>query len=311
MGAGPYRERPITFTVGGEALFGILTEPAGDPLGPAVVALNAGGYQSSAHRNRFYVNLCRGVARDGYHAFRFDYHGVGESTGKIEYYKVDEPFLDDLDGALDVLREQGLKRFILLGFCFGGRTALAGATRADGVEAVILISSPPQDLQTGEGPAARRAVSLSFWQILRDGLRPRVLRRFFSRDARKQFRQAGIHLRMLVRSRRNRKRKTRTPEAEATDQFAGAGLLFPLEKAIRHGVPVLFVYGADDPFVEGFRQGKLGTMVSGSEGLVELLTIEGAVVPAREVRGQDRIVEVVRSWLDRRGASSVRTAAPV
>jgi pimeloyl-ACP methyl ester carboxylesterase len=298
-----YTETPLFFQVGGESLFGLLTNPHRSALGTAVVALNAGGYQSSAHRNRFYVNICRGVAEDGYHGFRFDYHGVGESTGRVDYYKLDEPFLNDLDGAIEVLRDRGLGRFVLLGFCFGGRTALSGATQIDGVEAVIMISSPPQDIQEGEGPAARRTISLGFWQYLREGLRLRVLRRFFSRSARKQFRQAWLHLRMLFRSRLRRFNK-RSAGEEAGDPLVGAGLLGPLEEAVSRGLPVLFVYGADDPFVQGFHSGRLGELVRRSNGLVGLLTIEGTVAPARTVWGQAQILEVVRDWLARRRTES-------
>ena len=86
--AGAGEESPVFFKAANHQLFGILTEPTGDPLGTVVIPLSGGGTPLSTNRNRFSVRLCREVARLGFHALRFDYHGIGESEGQVAPFEL-------------------------------------------------------------------------------------------------------------------------------------------------------------------------------------------------------------------------------
>ena len=134
-------EEAVRFSSGGERLVGIMTRPSGPPRGSAVVFLQGAGYVPSFNHNRFWVTLSRRVAAEGFHAFRFDARGVGESTGTVARTALDRPASDDLLAALDHLRLHGVDRFVLVGSCIGALVALAAAA-APGVERVALLAPP-------------------------------------------------------------------------------------------------------------------------------------------------------------------------
>ena len=47
------------------------------------------------------------LADRGFHSLRLEWHGIGDSTGAIDEYIMDEPFLDEAFGAAQLLRDEG------------------------------------------------------------------------------------------------------------------------------------------------------------------------------------------------------------
>lgn len=134
-------ERAVFFPAGGEELFGILARPAGSaPSDVAVVVLAEGIPAGTRGQNAVLVRLARAVARAGYSSFRFDYHGVGESSGPTPHIWRDTPFLDDLDAAFAWLRTQGYRRFLVAGSCFGAQTALLAVPGRPDICGMALLS---------------------------------------------------------------------------------------------------------------------------------------------------------------------------
>jgi pimeloyl-ACP methyl ester carboxylesterase len=141
------RERPVTFGQG-QALVGVETravEPPGatndKPPRPAVVLLNAGFvYRVGPHR--LTVNLARRFARAGYHAFRFDSGGLGDSrprpgTSKEGHEAV---VIEDIRAALDHMQKAtGTNRFILGGLCAGADNSLRVALVDQRVVGLALL----------------------------------------------------------------------------------------------------------------------------------------------------------------------------
>jgi len=74
-------ETPIFIACGEEALFGILTAPAGEPNGLAALILWGSGGMPSFGQDQLRARIARRLAGRGYHALRIDYLGIGESTG--------------------------------------------------------------------------------------------------------------------------------------------------------------------------------------------------------------------------------------
>lgn len=140
-----YDDIPAFFAVGDETLFGVLAEPVGGENGKTVTMLTGGGYVTSTHRNRAYVRLARRLTALGYRSFRFDYHGTGESTGTVDAFNLEEPFVEDLRGAISWLEGRSLTQHVLVGSCFGARTALAAAPEVEELHGVVLISPPVRD----------------------------------------------------------------------------------------------------------------------------------------------------------------------
>jgi dienelactone hydrolase len=134
-------ERAVFFPAAGETLFGVFA-PAERPRTAdlAVVVLPEAIPAGMRGENAMIVHLARAVADAGYASFRLDYHGTGESPGPLPVVLRDHPFLDDVDGAIEWLRAQGYRRFVLAGSCFGAHTALLAVPGRPHVHGVALLS---------------------------------------------------------------------------------------------------------------------------------------------------------------------------
>jgi pimeloyl-ACP methyl ester carboxylesterase len=294
-------EAPIFFPAGNERLFGIITAPVVRPNGTAAILLSAGRYRSSIGRNRFFVRICRHLAGEGYHAMRFDYHGGGESTGTLKEFRLDRPFVEDLDGAVRFLETRGLSNFVLVGSCFGARTALSyAASMGPSLRGIVLIAAPLRDDSGLEGFSTKLAMKWNFWDYLHRGLRVRVVRGLFDRDrrrlysslARGKWKATAAQLRWRVASQRE-------------DVYPiSSKFLEPLVCLVQRRVPVMFVYGTEDEDYADFHQakgGRLGELLGRGGPLIEVRTLPGRVHGLASVAVQDEILRVVVAWLDGQG----------
>ena len=160
-------ERPFFLEVKGEDLFGIVAVPDESSGQTAATLLPAGGYTFSPQRNGWGTRLTRSLAASGVAALRFDWHGIGDSSGRAGNFALDQPFADDALAVVDMARAEGWKRHLLVGHCFGARTALAIAPRVDGLGGVALVSPPVRDHARGEGGANRLAYDIGTAGYLR------------------------------------------------------------------------------------------------------------------------------------------------
>lgn len=177
-------ESPVYFKAGDETLFGILTVPRNREIDTAAIMLTGRGFPSY-NRNRLSVHLGRRLADLGFATLRFDYHGVGESSGVVDGFDIDRPFVQDLRGAFDFLASEGLTRYVLIGSCFGARTALALASEIEGLRGLIMVAVPLHD-----DAGAELALRLSTRESLKRGLSVRRIRRLF--DARHRSRYLSV-----------------------------------------------------------------------------------------------------------------------
>src|SRR5437763_15478570 len=107
-------EVPVAWPTPAGTLFGILTPPA-NPAAHCVVLFT----RPRSHRNRMWVEAARHLAARGFAAFRFDYHGTGDSEGETAFLNPNRPYRDDVAAVLRMLRERfGYERFLVLGACF-------------------------------------------------------------------------------------------------------------------------------------------------------------------------------------------------
>ena len=285
-------ETPTLFAAGGETLFGILTRATAAPVGTAVIAIQGGAYVPSTHRNRMWVRLCRAVAAEGLHAMRFDYHGVGESTGVVQRYRLDEPFVDDLMGAVGWLQAEGIERFIAVGTCFGARTALSAAGQIAGLAGLVLISCPVRDFEQEEKTSTHLADHWSLGRYVRNAVRPQVLIGLFDARRRRSYsRLAKAKLHTLARSGRGK---------GSADRYASPNFLQPLSQLVERRIPVLFVYGAEDMAHEAFSGalgGRLGELVSRDQSPIRVETVPGLLDGFPQIEAQDRCLTIVREWI--------------
>ena len=136
-------ERPIRFGPNG-MLFGVVTEPPGDPAQPrAVVFVNAGA-DSHVCVGRIYVTLARHWARRGYVVVRMDLAGIGDSDnrpGRPDNEVYPPTAIEDIRAAIDLLRSHyRVCDVTLAGLCSGAYHALRAAVAALPLNRIFLVN---------------------------------------------------------------------------------------------------------------------------------------------------------------------------
>ena len=124
----------------GNDLVGRLERPDPSQGEPAAYALFAHCFTCSKDLKAA-VRISRTLVERGIAVFRFDFTGIGESSGDFG----DTDFssnLDDLEAAADFLRREYRAPQILIGHSLGGAAVLAAAERIPEVEAVATIGAP-------------------------------------------------------------------------------------------------------------------------------------------------------------------------
>jgi pimeloyl-ACP methyl ester carboxylesterase len=282
------------FSGGRETLFGILTAPTGAAAGTWVALVPGGsGNLDSINRNRLWVRVARQLASIGCHAFRFDYHGAGESTGTAERLRLDRPFTDDLAGAVQFVQARGAEKIVLVGSCFGARTALAGARDVADLRGVVLIAPYVRNLTHAERVAEGMASGWSMRQYMRRVLRVRTIRGMLNRDRRTVYRTV---LRAKVRG------QSGSPNTD------DAIFVEPLAELVDRRVPTLLVFGdSDDPTSIEFaqaREGRLAEILERAGDLIEIRSLPGKVHGLRTLAVQDSVTDLVSEWLLRQGLAA-------
>jgi dienelactone hydrolase len=164
-----------------KTLVGIISEPTQTDSAKsdlAVIVLNAG----LVHRvgpNRINVQIARRLASSGFTALRFDLAGIGDSPNRTDDLSLKDGIINDVKDIMDSLnRENGARRFILIGICSGANNSLRIADSDNRVVGAVPIE--PYHFST---PAYhfyyfsrrlldlrcwRRAISMKsdFWSIL-------------------------------------------------------------------------------------------------------------------------------------------------
>lgn len=300
-----FEETPAFIPAGDDVLFGILTSPTGPARGTTVVLLNAGAWIPAVGKNRLWVRLARRLAEDGYHVLRFDYHGVGESTGTVDAYALDSIFERDLASAVGWLGDRGMDRVVLAGWCFGARLGLMCAPRIPGVEGLIALSLL---IVESEGV------------VLDGGANPPVLKRAFKREAirrmlHKQYR--GIYWRVAkgqIRRIVSKLALTTRLSGRGVDRWASRGFLKDMKATIADGVGVLAVFGSDEPFYEYFqeaRAGALGKLLDEAGSLVSVEVLGRDIKRLVQVPDQDALIDMMPTYVDRvRKMSQVGAGRP-
>ena len=94
-------------------------------------------YRIGAHRQ--YVHLARHCAKNGIPAMRFDYRGVGDSSGKYPGF---QRVKQDIHRAIDefLTRESSIDHIVIWGLCEGASACLLGAQEHPAVSGLALIN---------------------------------------------------------------------------------------------------------------------------------------------------------------------------
>jgi pimeloyl-ACP methyl ester carboxylesterase len=191
-----------------------------------------------------------------FNVFMFDFRAHGRSEGNCVSMGMYEK--EDLLGALDILAERkGVERVGVLGFSMGAAVALITAALSERIGAVVADSS-----------FGRLKSTLTGWGVQK-GIPSPIARQF----------AAWVLMAASIRT---------EGRMDQTD---------PIRWTVHIGPrPILFIHGADDPFVP---MEEVNRMASLAEGPVEVWTVEGTghrgAYAADPVEYNNRVID----WFNR------------
>jgi exosortase A-associated hydrolase 1 len=132
-------EQAIIFPCAGEHLLGIVSCP--EQTGNIGVLIIVGGPQYRAGSHRQFLLIARVLAAAGYHAMRFDYRGMGDSTGVQRDF---EAVGSDIAAAVDAFMVAcpGLERIVLWGLCDAASASLlyVHAYKDERLKGLVLLN---------------------------------------------------------------------------------------------------------------------------------------------------------------------------
>lgn len=159
---------PLFFPAGKGDLYACHHLPIGAPRGEAVLLCAPAGHEYS-RSHRALRQLASLFAKAGYHAFRFDYFGTGDSAGLYEEADPAE-WRHDVAAAIELCRQRaGVASVGLVGARLGASLALQAAQGRRDVPWLILWS-PVFDgtVLVAEWRAEHKAVMQGFGQAVAD-----------------------------------------------------------------------------------------------------------------------------------------------
>jgi pimeloyl-ACP methyl ester carboxylesterase len=306
-------DEPVYFPSDENTYCGIISIPtstSGSMSTTGVVLLAGTGPGSGTiGRNRMWVRLARTLADEGTPVLRFDYAGVGDSSGEMIGYDLDTPAVEALQAAFDVLESIGCEDIIVVGTCYGARTALAGSAGDPRVAGIHLMVPPVKSSAKGSAGVEHLAGYASSRTIARKAVEPRTIKRLLkSKGARKAARRfVAVKARKAVGT----STESRSRRIDTTKE-ASPGFQRPLHQLLVDGVPVHILFGMDDFYWTEFKEaarGRLGEDLQEFSDLIDVKTIPGVLRGFPSMRIQDLAIESVVSWVQER--SSGRRSEPV
>ena len=165
-----YSEQALVFECSRETLVGVLSVP--DLPAPRGVLIVVGGPQYRAGSHRQFTLLARDLAQRGIASLRFDYRGMGDSSGEARTF---EGVGEDIGCAIDRLfaAVPALQDVVIWGLCDAASAALCYAHRDPRVSGVALVNPW---VRTEQGIAQARLRHYYGARLLEAGLWRKVLR---------------------------------------------------------------------------------------------------------------------------------------
>lgn len=162
-------EQAMVFDCAGEQCLGILHSPASAASSTGVLIV-VGGPQYRVGSHRQFVHLARDLARHGYASFRFDYRGMGDSTGAQRDFRA---ISMDIKAAIDAFMRTapGLRAVMVFGLCDAASAAMMYCSTDQRVAGLIL-ANPWVRSEAGLARAhvkqyyGRRLLHGTFWRKL-------------------------------------------------------------------------------------------------------------------------------------------------
>lgn len=254
-------------------MFAILSSPTGPSRDVVAIIANGRGDQATFHRNQLNARLASRLADHGFHVLRFDYPGTGDATGTSRGFALTINQSKEMLRVASELAGLGFERFVLVGYCVGGRSVLAAAETLQGVEGVILGSTP---LMTARA----------------ERVKPRPTGEPISRSSVGFARRSPLR-RLAARLRSRWRLLTTSLVGNRPDPKVRRGF----QKLAAARIPTLMIYGEGDDYVQEARE-MLGLFASRfpADGLT-LHEASGVLHGFLSTESQDTFIDVAEQWM--------------
>ena len=192
-----WREEAVVFPCGDDELVGVFALP--ERSAPRGVLIVVGGPQYRAGSHRQFTRLARYLAQRGIVSLRFDYRGMGDSSGAARTF---EHAAEDIRAAVDRLVERlpAPREVVIWGLCDAASAALMYAQADPRVSGLILVN-PWVRTEAGLARAqlrhyyGARLLQASFWQKLVQGeFKPARAARSFGESLLRSIRRRRDHI---------------------------------------------------------------------------------------------------------------------
>ena len=143
------QEIPFIFSSGNNDLLGIVHSPSNAENTGVLIIVGGPQYRVGSHRQ--FVLLARFLSQHNIPVMRFDYHGMGDSSGPITSFEDCE---HDIKAAIDNFLNHvpHLENIVIWGLCDAASAALFYAHQDDRVKGLILLN-PWVRTESGEAKA--------------------------------------------------------------------------------------------------------------------------------------------------------------
>jgi len=293
----------------GQLLRGIVHEPDLRLERRICVLLLSPGIKGRVGPHRLYLKLAARLVPLGFHVLRFDYYGLGDSSGELGEKELAQVYasiqtgryVDDTIAAMNWAQEVlGISRFVGSGLCGGSISALLTAAKDPRIECLLGIGLPT----ALDGRPENWASSLTQGQLddLRGGYKRKLL------DPRSWLRllSGKTDYAALWRSLRGKHAKSPAqlsksaspPEDNTNPHFAPA-----FRAVIESGRQMLLVFSANDrmhyEFQEKF-EARHPDLASVREGMYETVVIEKANHVMSDRASVGALLDHADRWLTNR-----------
>jgi pimeloyl-ACP methyl ester carboxylesterase len=285
-------EVPRWFRAGAETTLGVLTRPVAPARDVGVIFLNGGHGGSSAGKNRVHTRMADDLARRGFHSLRVEWHGIGDSTGEIDEFVMDDPFVGEALGAVQVLRDEGISRVAIYGECFGARTAVVCQDQIPELCAMFLVTLVIRDGALSEQTPQRVVSDLDTGDFVKRLDRVRHLG-----DPEKR----ALYLK-LIRSKSKQLLTTAKLRASGSrlEPWVSPQVVAGLDDLGARGIPVHLVYGTSywDPHTGDFVRIRDDLRPMRHDSITAEI-VDEMIAGYRTLHVQDRLIPMVGEWMDR------------
>ena len=130
--------KPIFFGKSSKELYGCYHLPKKSPVRNCGIVLCYPIGQEYIMSHRSFYNLAVQLSFQGFHVFRFDYWGCGDSAGEFEQGTLHQWVSDIQTASNELTRRSGVSRISLLGLRMGATLAMMAAQQNNDFDSLIL-----------------------------------------------------------------------------------------------------------------------------------------------------------------------------